>query len=607
MASCSGTGSNNSSYQLVLNVNEISTDVSSNTSVVHWELTLNSTGSYSFAQWGSTCTVTINGSTVLNQWSQKSINSYSSITIGSGDITITHDSDGSKSINFSANYTEGSTAYFTAGYISCSGSMGLSTIPRASSVSGGNGNIGENTTININPKSNSFTHTLTYSFENLTGTIVTKTSSTAITWLIPEEFYNAIPNSNSGNGTITCITYNGNTQVGTSTCNFTAKVINSNPIFSDFTYQDTNSNVTDVVGSNQIILKNLSLLKVTISSNNKMIAQNGATCKSYIASIDTISIPIDYSESNVDVNLGSITTSGSKRLNVRAYDSRNNSTLIYKDIEIIDYDSPVINATASRENNFENATTLTLNGTYSKVVVNNVNKNSITTSDIKYRYRETGGTWGSYKTFTSTINTNDGSFTSDNEYISLDNTKSYEIEISVTDKFTTSTEILNVDVGQAIFFVSSNKKACYINGNKILTSDEIYPIGSIYLSVNSTNPSTIFGGTWEQIAKGRTLVGVDTNDSDFNTVKKTGGSKYLQSHTHSMNGAGNHNHTVKFDQVWSTNGGTTSLGTVGGGPYGGNGFVNDAGEHTHTINSAGTGNSGNLQPYFTCYIWCRTA
>ena len=74
-----------------------------------------------------------------------------------------------------------------------------------------------------------------------------------------------------------------------------------------------------------------------------------------------------------------------------------------------------------------------------------------------------------------------------------------------------------------------------------------------------------------------------------------------------MNSAGSHNHNVKFDQVWDLNGGTVSLGTVDGGPYDGAGFIKDAGSHTHTINTAGTGDSGNLQPYFTCYIWKRTA
>lgn len=122
-----------------------------------------------------------------------------------------------------------------------------------------------------------------------------------------------------------------------------------------------------------------------------------------------------------------------------------------------------------------------------------------------------------------------------------------------------------------------------------------YPIGSIYLSVVNTNPSKWFGGTWEQIAKGRTLVGVDTSQTEFNTVKKIGGSKYLAKHTHSIvnlksattfskAGSGYNPSQVEGDRTWK------------------NIDNNDI-----TVSESGTGNSGNLQPYFTCYIWCRTA
>lgn len=82
-----------------------------------------------------------------------------------------------------------------------------------------------------------------------------------------------------------------------------------------------------------------------------------------------------------------------------------------------------------------------------------------------------------------------------------------------------------------------------------------YPIGSIYISINDINPATLFGGTWQQFGKGRTLVGVDENDNDFNIVQKTGGEKTHQltinelpshthvqyAHTHSID---SHTHTI---------------------------------------------------------------
>ena len=75
--------------------------------------------------------------------------------------------------------------------------------------------------------------------------------------------------------------------------------------------------------------------------------------------------------------------------------------------------------------------------------------------------------------------------------------------------------------------------------------NKIYPVGSIYIGVSSTNPSTLFGGTWEAFATGRTLVGYDSSDTDFNAVEKTGGAKTvtlaaanIPKHRHSFTPAG---------------------------------------------------------------------
>ena len=67
-----------------------------------------------------------------------------------------------------------------------------------------------------------------------------------------------------------------------------------------------------------------------------------------------------------------------------------------------------------------------------------------------------------------------------------------------------------------------------------------YPIGSIYIAVVSTNPATLLGfGTWSAFGTGRTLVGIDTGDTDFDVVEETGGAKTvtltsteMPSHTH---------------------------------------------------------------------------
>ena len=132
--------------------------------------------------------------------------------------------------------------------------------------------------------------------------------------------------------------------------------------------------------------------------------------------------------------------------------------------------------------------------------------------------------------------------------------------------------------------------------NEKMYPHPFYPIGSIYLSVNDTNPSKWFGGKWEQIAKGRTLVGVDTNDIDFNAVKKTGGEK---THTLTVKEMPKHNHT-KNSVGWSENDGFW----VGSGTYT---ILNFGKDKDATGETGDTQPHNNLQPYFTCYIWCRTA
>lgn len=165
-----------------------------------------------------------------------------------------------------------------------------------------------------------------------------------------------------------------------------------------------------------------------------------------------------------------------------------------------------------------------------------------------------------------------------------------------------------------------------------LNGHQLYRIGDCLISINAENPSKNFGGKWELLCPGRTLVCVDTSQSEFNTVKKTGGSKYLQSHTHngSTGSSGGHAHTATTDSSGShihklkgyekfTSAGSTGYRPGGGGPNLAGDIIQSAGEHTHsitvesngvhnhsvTINSAGSGNSQNLQPFMSVYIWVR--
>ena len=201
-----------------------------------------------------------------------------------------------------------------------------------------------------------------------------------------------------------------------------------------------------------------------------------------------------------------------------------------------------------------------------------------------------------------------------------------------------------------IYFSNGSPVACNKSFDELKNEFILacYPVGSIYMSTSSTNPGSLFGGTWVAWGSGRVPVGVNTNDTNFNTVEKTGGestvtlsvynmpSHYhtVNSHNHSIprlsgtaasNGAHTHKITHKYESNASTNGRAARITSGGSKTTTTNSDVSDiksAGAHTHSIstnagttgntspntNSRGSGSAhNNLQPYITCYMWKRTA
>lgn len=329
---------------------------------------------------------------------------------------------------------------------------------------------------------------------NCSSTIYSGVNST--TTSVPY-LYATIPNAKSGKYQVKVV-YGTSTKTRNSGNTYSIKEANCYPTFTTFTYKDTNTTVTAVTGNDQALVKGKSTLEVYVDSADKMTTKNSATPKRYNASIDTVSKNVDYATSDITIKVGTVSASGTRRLTVRAYDSRELSTPAHKDVTVYDYKEPVINVSAKRLNNFEAQTTLSVNGTYSRLTIGGVDKNTITA--VEYHYRETGGTWSEWTTLTTTLTS--GKFTCNDVVLTLDNQKSFEFEIKATDKLSSPIKTATVDVGQAIFFISTDKKSCYINGEQVPTFESVYPIGSVYCNSTNANPSEIYGGTWELIDKG---------------------------------------------------------------------------------------------------------
>lgn len=163
----------------------------------------------------------------------------------------------------------------------------------------------------------------------------------------------------------------------------------------------------------------------------------------------------------------------------------------------------------------------------------------------------------------------------------------------------------------------ANEYSLFLDELNIINQD-LYPVGSIYISTSDDDPRTmLFGGTWEVIATGRTLVGIDTSQTEFNAVEKTGGHKALASHTHPFTASWDTRDTLssggsdQYRNSWSIDNTSVSAGPSGNwsGHCQYQGSKNRGTQITvnGTSGATGAGGSGNLQPYITVYMWKRTA
>lgn len=285
--------------------------------------------------------------------------------------------------------------------------------------------------------------------------------------------YASIPSSNEGNYKVRVVCSAVSSDITSNGAKYYTNISDCSPSFSTFSVEDINSTTTTVTGDSSVFIKGYSKLGVTILGINKMTTQKSATPKNYVVNCDTLSQTIPYSANDItDYEIGTIPTSGSgatKRVTVYAYDSRNNSANVYLDIPVYDYTKPTINSVIERLNNFENQTTISVDGIYSALNIGGSEKNTILS--VQYRYKETSATWTNVNWDSMTVTAAAGSYHCTDTVISLDNTKSFDFEFKVTDRLGNTISMGSVDVGKAIFFISSNLDKCFVDGDFDVTGD----------------------------------------------------------------------------------------------------------------------------------------
>lgn len=158
--------------------------------------------------------------------------------------------------------------------------------------------------------------------------------------------------------------------------------------------------------------------------------------------------------------------------------------------------------------------------------------------------------------------------------------------------------------------ISSETSSAFVNTGNIVNGavtpekmawtaiiDKIYPIGSIYMSVTLSTAAQVealLGGTWVAWGAGRVPVGVDTSQTEFDTVEETGGEK-----THKLTIAEMPRHRHKIVPMANYSGSYSASHSLAWEKY------NDP--NNYTDYTGGDGYHNNLQPYITCYMYKRTA
>lgn len=432
---------------------ETDIDIANNRSYIQLSIAVTTTG----ATWNATgsayvnATLTGQNNTYSIPQTYFTINKNQTKTVYTGKIgPFYHNDDGSLNpvqINVSTYITSN---YSPSGSATCN----MSTIARKSSVSATNANIGSNSIITINKQSSSFTHTLTYSFGSLSGTIATKTSASSVNFTIPTSFYAQIPNAKSGTCTITCTTYSGNTNIGSTTTTFTASCSESAcaPTVSA-TIVDVNSKTTALTGNSSTLVRYKSTARITPSAT----AKNSASISKKTVDGTTVSNYLDIP--NVSKNSFSVSATDSRQPN-------GFTTTITKTATMINYVQLTCNANFKRANQTSSVVNLTYSGNY----FNGSFGSTSNTLTMSWKYREKGvSEWTAGGTLNPTIsgNTYSGSIQCGT---SFDYQKNYEFMVEFSDKIDSlNTGIITLSKGQGSLEIYD--KAIEANGEVLFYWD----------------------------------------------------------------------------------------------------------------------------------------
>ena len=462
MASGSFSASVNRGYQTLRVEWSSSESTENNNSTVTLTMYIDSAGAFSKGANLTGNTINVGGYTA--NWTSTAISGKSGAftqQIGSASVTVPHNADGTLTVNMSVHYNFKVTlsgTYYDS-FDASTSNVALPTIPRASTPSMGTATTNSAITINTNRASSSFTHTLSYSFGNASDTIATNVGAST-SWTPPRSLAAQYPNATSGTGTLTCVTYNNGSNIGSKSINFTLNFDSGIvPTISASSISDGNEDVSDL-GWNTM-LTDLSYLQASISASGNQ----GSTISKYYCEYEGINIQGD--------NIASLNTSlknqqltvGNRTCKLWVVDSRGReSTKVTKNYTVTEYNVPYI-ASYNAERCLQNGT-LDDDGTYLKITliggITDINDQNEFTVRLNYKLKSdseynpnTAIKIYDASTQDNTINTNSYIFGGGN----ISNSSSYDIEFYISDSIVNITREKEIGTGFDLIHYNASGKA----------------------------------------------------------------------------------------------------------------------------------------------------
>ena len=292
-------------------------------------------------------------------------------------------------------------------------SYALYVVPAASTMTFDAFTMGSAGTITVTRSGSSYTHTISYTFGEASGTIVTKSAGTSISWTPPLDLARQIPNATQSTGVLRIDTYSGSTKIGSKEYSFTLYVPASIKPTAALAVTLVNDN--SVIDGWNVCVKGYSKLSYTVTASGAY----GATIQS---------CRFTFAGNTVTGSSGvvAVNSAGTFTPSVEVTDSRGRSVSVTgNSVDVYDYNAPTIAQLSVQRCNAEG--TIQNEGTY--VCVQGAfhvgasvgGRNGVT---AKCRYREIGGSWSNYTAIEDTGAVVGGSMPA---------TKTYEMEIAATD------------------------------------------------------------------------------------------------------------------------------------------------------------------------------